>query len=159
MRHTLIFIILSAAVITSACNGSNSVADDIAAAELALANEDVTTTRNLCNGILSREEKEGVEASQFARLSILYMQLNDRTDNPDDIELAARCFREAYKINPDSASAFYQSLPVDEDKYAMTLAAIVHTLDNPKEIPTDHDREVPLDEIGRIEDTVCDSIY
>lgn len=75
----------------------------------------------------------------MARLSILYMQLNERTDDPEDVEYAVQCFREAFKINADSAKAYYSSLPVEQDKYAMTLATIVHTLDNPREIPADHD--------------------
>lgn len=151
--------IVAAAALFTACGNSGSIAEEVASAELTLANEDVVATRNICNGILSRAEKEGVEASQYARLSILYMQLNDRTDNPEDIEFAARCYREAFKTNADSASAFYRSLPVDQDKYAMTLASIVHTLDNPQEIPVDHDREVSVDEIDGAEDSeVTDSI-
>lgn len=62
-----------------------------------------------------------------------------------------QCFREAYKINADSATAFYKSLPVDQDKYAMTLATIVHTLDNPREIPADHDIDLDSAELEEVE--------
>ena len=140
-------------IIVTSCGLKHTVSEDIASAEIAFANEDVNATRDICNGILDKNEKRSIEASQYARLSIIYMQLNDQTDDPEDIELAAECYREAFKLNADSAMSFYRSLPVEQDKYAMTLSAIVHILDNPREIPTDHDREVLPDEVGRLEET------
>ncbi|MDE5664753.1 MAG: hypothetical protein K2I31_02290 [Duncaniella sp.] len=123
----------------NSCGGSDSIAERISAAELALANENVDATRELCGEIIGQKDRQTIEAKQMARLSILYMQLNERTDAPEDVEYAVQCFREAFKLNADSAKAFYSSLPVEQDKYAMTLATIVHTLDNPREIPADHD--------------------
>lgn len=128
--------------LTLSCGKIHSISDQFAAADLAIAEEDMTATRKICNDILTSAEKEGIEATDYARLSILYMQLNERTDDPDDIQLAARCYREAFKLNADSAQTFYRTLPVDQDKYAMTLATIVHALDNPREIPSDHDWEI-----------------
>lgn len=142
MKSHLITLIIALFTLTTSCGKSGtSIADDMAAAEISIANEDVVATRNLCNGVLSKAAKDGIDASQYARLSILYMQLNDRTDDPSDIEYAVSCYREAFAINADSASAFYSSLPVEQDKYVMTLASIVHTLDNPREIPFDHDSD------------------
>lgn len=161
IRKFALASITSAAIfiMLPSCGHNHSIADEVASAELSLANEDVNATRNLCSGILTRAEKEGMEASQYGRLSILYMQLNDRSDDPEDLQLATNCYREAFKINADSALAFYSSLPVEQDKYAMTLASIVHTLDNPREIPEDHDWEVSPDEIGKVEDPAAmDSI-
>lgn len=146
------FALISLPLLFGACGNSHTIADRFAAAELAATEEDLTATREICDGILNTAEKEGIEASDYARLSILYMQLNDRTDNPDDIQSAARCYREAYKLNADSAQNFYRTLPVDQEKYAMTLATIVHALDNPREIPSDHDWEVPANEVGQLSD-------
>jgi len=131
--------------LATACGNSRSVADEISAAELALVNDDADAARSLCNGILSHMDKKPIAATQFAHLSILYMQLNERTDNPEDIGLAARCFREAFRIDADSASAYYSTLPVDQDKYAMTLSSIVHILDNPQEIPADIDSDISVE--------------
>lgn len=150
-RHTVSILLLTAGLTLGSCGPSDSVSDKIASAELAMANENVSSTREICQDVLHDQSRTAIEATQMARLSILYMQLNERTDDPEDVELAVQCFREAYKINPDSATAFYRSLPVDQDKYAMTLAAIVHTLDNPQEIPTDHDCDIDSAEMATVE--------
>ena len=140
MKHAFLFsCIICGALSFNSCGGSDSIAERISAAELALANENVDATRQLCGEIIGQKDRQSVEAKQMARLSILYMQLNERTDDPEDVEYAVQCFREAFKINADSAKAYYSSLPVEQDKYAMTLATIVHTLDNPREIPADND--------------------
>ncbi|MFA4053860.1 MULTISPECIES: hypothetical protein [Duncaniella] len=159
LKYLLAVTIVGLSLSTSSCGKGHSVSDQFAAAEIAIADEDMNATRDICNGIMTSAEKEGIEASDYARLSILYMQLNDRTDNPDDIQLAARCYREAFKLNADSAQNFYRTLPVEQEKYAMTLSTIVHALDNPREIPSDHDWEVPATEIGKVTDpAVVDSI-
>ncbi len=140
MKHAFLFsCIICGALSFNSCGGSDSIAERISAAELALANENVDAKRKRCGEIIGQKDRQSVEAKQMARLSILYMQLNERTDDPEDVEYAVQCFREAFKINADSAKAYYSSLPVEQDKYAMTLATIVHTLDNPREIPADHD--------------------
>lgn len=155
MKHAfLLSAALSGILMLGSCGESESVAERISSAELALANENVSATRELCGEILKQKDRPGMEAKQMARLSILYMQLNERTDEPEDVELAVQCFREAFKINADSAQSYYSSLPVDQDKYAMTLATIVHTLDNPREIPADHDcdpAEADADDLRAIE--------
>lgn len=138
MKGTLAYISLTIALMLISCGSKTSIKEDIASAELSMANEDMMATRNMCEALMSRSEKTAMEASDYARLSILYMQLNERTDNPSDIEYATQCFRQAYKLNSDSAAFFYSSLPVDQEKYAMTLATIVHSLDNPREIPPEH---------------------
>lgn len=155
MRHIFNYISASAVacmVLLGSCGNGHSVSEQFAAAEVAIADEDMTATRDICTGILTTAEKQGIEASDYARLSIIYMQLNDRTDNPDDIQLAAQCYREAFKLNADSARNYYRTLPVEQEKYAMTLSTIVHALDNPQEIPSDHDWEVPANEVGKITD-------
>lgn len=147
MKHALLVSILAGgAMLLGSCGGSESVADQISSAELALANENVSATRELCSSILKNKDRSGMEAKQMARLSILYMQLNERSDDPEDVEYAVQCFRDAFSINADSAKAYYKSLPYDQDKYAMTLSTIVHTLDNPRDIPTDHDCDPNLDD-------------
>ncbi len=151
IRHAFSTLLLSACLMLGSCGQSDSVTDRIASAELAMANENVSATREICQNVLQDRSRTAIEATQMARLSILYMQLNERTDAPEDVELAVQCFREAYKINADSATAFYKSLPVDQDKYAMTLATIVHTLDNPREIPADHDIDLDSAELEEVE--------
>lgn len=159
MKHAFLFsCIICGALSFNSCGGSDSIAERISAAELSLANENVDATRQLCGEIIGQKDRQSVEAKQMARLSILYMQLNERTDDPEDVEYAVQCFREAFKINADSAKAYYSSLPVEQDKYAMTLATIVHTLDNPREIPADHDCDPATTDADELQQMNADTV-
>lgn len=141
--------IIAIALACSACHGNHSISEDVATAELAMASDDVSATREICDRLVSRSnDKTSIAAKEWARLSMLYMQLNERTDDPEVVELAAQCYKEAFNVNPDSARAYYQNLPVEYDKYAMTLSTIVHSLDNPSEIPADHDLDAAADTIN-----------
>jgi hypothetical protein len=125
---------IAAAVITS-CDSGRPVSDQVAEAEMAMAASDVASTRRICDQILSDSVAKGsITATELARLSILYMQLNELTDDHEAVDLAADCYREAFQANPDSARMFYQELPVGQDKYVMTLSSIVHSMDNPKQL-------------------------
>lgn len=145
MKRIRISFVLLAIAFISSCHGSHSISEDVATAELALAANDVTASREICDKLVGDSKNVGISATEWARLSLLYMQLNERTDDPEVIELAAQCYREAFTVNADSARSFYQNLPVEDDKYAMTLASIVHSLDNPSDIPADHDLDVTAD--------------
>ncbi|MCM1163975.1 MAG: hypothetical protein NC339_06990 [Muribaculaceae bacterium] len=130
----LLFILSLTIIVFSSCNSGN-LSERVAAAEMAMAAEDVEMTRKLCDDIMSDSVARGsVTATELARLSILYMQLNERTDDHEAVDLAADCYREAFKANADSARRFYESLPVDEVKYIMTLSSIVHSMDNPHQL-------------------------
>lgn len=132
IKHFLLSLSLLPALLFVSCDGEKSVSDKVADAELAMAEEDVESTRSIADDILShRKNNGGITATELARLSILYMQLNDRTDDSESVDLAADCYREAFEANADSAAAFYHNLPVDQLKYAMVLASIVHSADNP----------------------------
>lgn len=135
MKKFNLLIILPATLQMLVSCGSDTMSERIAAAEMAFAAEDVESTRKLCDDIMSESSANGsVTATELARLSILYMQLNDRTDDQEAVKLAADCYKEAFQANADSARAYYESLPPDEVKYAMTLSSIVHAIDNPKAI-------------------------
>lgn len=142
----LIHITLSIIVLVfmCSCHGDHSISEDVSTAELAMATNDVEATREICDNLFGNEDKSAISATEWARLSILYMQLNERTDDPEVIEYAAQCYREAFRNNADSARIFYENLPVDDDKYVMTLSSIVHSLDNPTEIPADHDLDLDV---------------
>lgn len=142
----LLIIPALAGFLLSACSDSTSVSERVAAAEMAYAAEDVASTRRIIDDIMSDPAAKGsVTATELARLSILYMQLNDRTDDHEAVDLAADCYREAYLADADSAAYYYNHLPADNQKYAMALASIVHSMDNPKSLHdiTEQDREFP----------------
>jgi len=142
----LLFIPAIAGAILSACSDKSSVSDRVAAAEMAFAAEDVASTRRIIDNIMADSTAKGsVTATELARLSILYMQLNDRTDDHEAVDLAADCYREAYRANADSAASFYTHVSADNQKYVMALTSIVHSMDNPKSLDdiTEQDHEFP----------------
>lgn len=133
LSHLLLPLLATASLV--ACDGHHSVSEQVASAEMAMAAEDVVSTRRMCDDILADSVARGsITATELARLSILYMQLNERTDDHEAVDLAADCYREAFRANADSARRFYENLPVDQDKYVMTLASIVHAIDNPRDL-------------------------
>lgn len=134
----VVFLSLLAFVLT-ACGGS-SVAERVASAEMAFAAEDVASSRRICDRIMGEDVSDGgVTATELCRLSILYMQLYDRTDDADALDLATRCYRSAFSENADSARYFYTHLAVDQDKYVMSLSTLVQSIDNPAGVDCDYE--------------------
>lgn len=144
----LLIPLAAAAGLLTAC-GSGNISERVSTAEMAMASEDVEMTRKLCDDIMSDSVAKGsITATELARLSILYMQLHERTDDPEAVELAANCYREAFLANADSARHYYETLPVEDEKYVMTLSSIVRTMDNPSQL------EDYLDESREYEDSL-----
>lgn len=150
MKNFSLSILLILMAMFVACDSGHSISEQVASAEMAMAESDVATTRNICDDLMGQNH-ESFDATELARLSILYMQLHDRTDDPDALQLATQCYREAFAENADSARIFFERLPVDQDKYAMTLSTLVSSLDNPGASLEDDDPYVGADSIGHIE--------
>lgn len=120
--------------------GNSSISEQVASAEIAFAGDDVAATRRICDEIVGEHTADGaIMATELGRLSILYMQLYDRTDDADALDRATQCYRLAFEQNADSAAYFYSHLPVDQDKYAISLAGLVNSIDNPADISDSHD--------------------
>ncbi|MCH5245515.1 MAG: hypothetical protein J1E84_03545 [Muribaculaceae bacterium] len=128
--NRLVVIILS--VIFVACSSPDPAAE-IDAADNALIGGDSNLAREICNSLL--DNNSNLTASQLAHISLIYMQLADMTDDTDIIDRAARCWRDAMTANTDSAMAYYQSVPIEQQKNVILLAAIVHTFDRAANIP------------------------
>lgn len=127
-----------AALLLTACGGSD-VAERISTAEMAYATEDAAAARRICDDIVDDNASDStLTAMQYGRLSILYMQLYDRTDDSDALDMATQCYRSSYKVNADSAAWFYSHLPVEQDKYGMSLTMLVQSMDNPADISDFH---------------------
>jgi len=105
----------------SACGG-DAVDAGIAEAERALAAGDYATAQSLCDDITPADNGlTDMRASQLGRLSIIYLKLDERTDDGSNAERATRCYRAAFKVDPDSASIFYRHLPPQEYALSETL--------------------------------------
>ncbi len=131
LRYLLSVLLCS---VVAGC-GNSSISEQVASAEIAYAGDDVAATRRICDEIMGEHiANGGIVASELGRLSILYMQLYDRTDDAEALDQATRCYRMAFEQNADSAAYFYSHLPVEEDKYAISLAGLVNSIDNPADI-------------------------
>lgn len=138
-------VLVSLGVAVASC-GRESIAERVSSAEMAMGAEDVASTRMICDEIMGETAGAGsIEAVELGRLSILYMQLYDRTDDTDAMNQAVKCYRSAFEQNADSAQAFYNRLPVDQEKYAMSLATLVQSIDNPADISDDYTVEENTD--------------
>ena len=78
--------------------------------------------------------RSALTATQLARLSIVYAQLADHSDEDTNTAVAVNYCRAALKENADSAEAYYSQLPPDQVGYARALMMIVHNIDNPIEM-------------------------
>lgn len=139
MKCLKLLILIGVIAFTVTACSQKSISERVSSAEMAMSAEDVASTRSICDEILGENVEGGsIEADELGRLSILYMQLYDRTDDSDALDQAVRCYRSAFEQNADSARSFYSHLPVDQDKYAMSLATLVQSIDNPAKIEDDY---------------------
>lgn len=131
--------LLSATVVClSACGGHSGAEIDksLDAADAYLADGSLADARRTADAIYSADTTV-MSARQMGRLSLVYMQLSDRSDDPTTVGQAIRCYRLAYRAGADSAAAFYTTLPVDLDPYGILLAEIAKQLSTPRTIPAD----------------------
>lgn len=142
MRRAFLFFIHAVLAMSFVSCRHSDISERISAAEMAFASQDVAQTRRICDDIIGKTPHDGsIAATELARLSLLYMQLYDRTDDADALEQATRCYREAYAANADSAAHYYSNLPVELDNYAISLASLVNSIDNPADISDHHSSE------------------
>ncbi len=124
------------AVVAVSCS-SQGASGDVALAEEAIANNDPSRARSIADGLVKGRDLSRLSVSELGRLSMVYMQLSDMSDEGESVANATQCFREAFKLNADSARVFYSGVPVECEKYVFMLSAIVRTIDNPGELPAD----------------------
>ena len=95
--------------LTIACGCSDKAteaANRLAEAQDAIAVNDVDAAIHILHNLNDLKDEKGLTVSQLGRMSILYMQLTDRTDDSDNVDYAVNCYREAFALDPDSARAF-----------------------------------------------------
>ena len=122
--------IATVAAILSACSSSNP-SEDISLAEESIIINEPTRAREIADGLTKGKDLSRLSISDLGRLSMIYMKLSDMTDEGESVANATHCFREAFKLNPDSARLFYSNVSVDEEKYVVMLSAIVRTTEQP----------------------------
>lgn len=126
-----------------------SVKDTICEVEQMVTTENYGSAKDIVDGLL-RETETKLTATEYGRISIVYMKLSEFADEDENIALATQCYRSAFDADPDSAMLFYNALPLEEVVYAEMLNALVGSIDNPQDIPSDE----PMDSVN----VICDSI-
>lgn len=126
----LLLLTASLSLLISSCSDKSSPDAELRAAEAAIANGDMTAASAVAQRLTDHHNLSGLSARQLGRLSIVYMQIADSLDS-GTVASATDAYRRAYRQNPDSARAFYSSLPADKAQYSMMLSAIVDNQDNP----------------------------
>lgn len=113
-----------------------SVKETIHAVEQMQVAKDYNRAKDVVDELLA-EDKKQLNATEYCRISIIYMKLAEVNDEDENIALATLCYRNAFESDPDSAVFFYDTLPIDEVAYAEMLRALVESLDTPQNIPPD----------------------
>ncbi len=124
---------LGAMLLLSACNSSadSTCIDDLRDAEAAVALGDMEAAKSVASHIIGSGNMSRLPAKELARLSLIYMQIADSTDRESSIAQATDLYRQAYKTDPDSASAFYSDVNPDMYPYVTMLKTLVGHLENP----------------------------
>lgn len=139
---TPLFIILTSiiALLCGACGSTseNQVENDLRTAEDAIIRGDMKAAKSVANHLTDGENLTGLTPRQLGRLSIVYMQLADQADQADNVSAAIGCYRKAFAVDSDSATAYYNSVP---GEHAMVLSALTHAIDNPADSLTFADEE------------------
>ncbi|MCM1519766.1 MAG: hypothetical protein NC098_03170 [Lachnoclostridium sp.] len=122
-----------AAALTACSTSDHAVNDRIAEAEAALNAGDFVKAQSLSETVSG--DLSSLTVRQLCRLSLLYIKIGENTENEDDIDLAARCYREAFELDTDSAVLIYAECPVQDITYVMTLTALVRDAESVDSFP------------------------
>ncbi len=129
-------IALGVAAIVTACSGNTDerIETELRQAEMSVAQGDMVAAQSVADHVLNDTHTyQQLTPRQLGRLSLVYMQLSDSTDQAGNVSSAISCFRKAYTDNPDSAAAFYATVPAEHTTRAIVLATITHAIDNPSD--------------------------
>lgn len=120
-------------------------------AQMAIETGDYESARKICDKLIEGAKTEEMTASTLGRAAIIYMQISDNATSDDYTVNAYQCYRNSYKVNADSARAFYSGINGDDARFVHMLEAIVKQVDNPnKNNIEDHEQgTAAFDSIAR----------
>lgn len=151
-----ILIVATSALFFSCGNSSDTFNDGLSEAKNAIERSDMSNAQKICDGLYGM--KEQASAKQLATLSLLFMEISNNGDSEkqtDNIAAATQCYIEAFSIDADSASAFYNSLEngADIDRFT-TLHLIADGINDPYGNDSIPDHEMP----ENIDDLIGDDL-
>ncbi len=152
----IVTLVCATALIVASCGKSarNEAAEGLREAEAAVALGDMEAASSVATKVIGPENLSNLSATELARLSIVYMQIADRTERESSIAQAADLYRRAFASNPDSAAAFYADVNPDLYPYVTMLKTLVGHLDNPYNPEADSLGEIHDDHFPEIADSI-----
>ncbi len=150
----LITALIPAMIIIAGCSRAISADEHpslIEDAQMAIETGDYESARKICDKLIDGAKTEEMTASTLGRVAIIYMQISDDATSDDYTVNAYQCYRNSFKVNPDSARAFYSGINGDDARFVHMLEAIVKQVDNPnKNNIEDHEQgAAAFDSIAR----------
>lgn len=136
LKHRLTYLLaICLAAVSSACSGNSAenIEQMLREAESAVAKGDMTAARSVAANLTDDPNMKSLSATQAARLSMVYMQIAETLDKDDNAntDRATDLYDTAFKINADSASAYYSSVEPEMLQYVETLSARSAHRNNP----------------------------
>lgn len=124
---------LLAALTIAACSAERTPAaidESIAEIHTSIAQHENARAKKLCDEIAALPQGS-VSAGQYASLSLLYMQLSECDDMDDNTARAFQCFRNAFKADPDSANAYFNSVVGEDARFVQMLQTLQQMIEAP----------------------------
>jgi len=108
--------------------------------EAALSRGEMNVAASLAAHLAGDYDLDKVSATQLARLSLVYMQMADESDEGENTAMATDLYRRAYNMSADSAAEYFARVPFEKMQYVNMLHTLTQSIDSPiKEIFDYHD--------------------
>lgn len=122
LKYLLIIISLCSIAGCTSTHG-DSTASTLSEAEAALSAGQTRSARAIADE-LCNDTTATMTATELCRLSIVYMGLSDIEETDINTALATRCYRRAMTLDPDSAIAYYEGLPLEESRHVDLMSKL-----------------------------------
>lgn len=142
IRSLLSAALVSILTFTACTTGTTAdIADSLRQAEIAIARGNIADAQHAGKYLSNPGLTAMMDASQLARLSMVYMQLADSIDQLENLHRATDLYDMALKANADSAAQVYNNLPPDQLQYYATMAELSMRRSSPLSLDSIADEE------------------
>lgn len=137
MKNILTIIIGAAFLALCGCTTTVSSDDELTAAEQAIETHNYRSAQTAGDRLLTQSDESPLTASQYGRLSLLFMRLSEIDAEHENVGQATQCYLKAFATNADSARAYYSSLPLEMSSYVEMMASLSRAITSPTDIVDD----------------------
>lgn len=137
MKNILTIIIGAVLVALCGCATAISSDDELTAAEQAIETHNYRSAQTAGDRLLAQSDESPLTASQYGRLSLLFMRLSEIDAEHENVGQATQCYLKSFATNADSARAYYSSLPLEMSSYVEMMANLSRAITSPTDIIND----------------------